>query len=67
MHLAFLIAAANTIWLWRSIVAGGGGSGSKVLKRAEPRKRMKSDLVVESKSSSKRLCETRNVTCTSLR
>ncbi|KAF8083750.1 hypothetical protein N665_0754s0006 [Sinapis alba] len=59
----FLIAAANTIWLWRSIVSGG--SGSKVLKQAEPRKRVKSDLVAKSKSS-KRYCETCNVTCTSL-
>ncbi|CDY47022.1 BnaC02g42070D [Brassica napus] len=58
----FLIAAVNTIWLWRSIVAGG--SGAEIPKQAT-RKRMKSDLVVKSKSR-KRLCETCNVTCISV-
>ncbi|KAF2561592.1 hypothetical protein F2Q70_00018829, partial [Brassica cretica] len=59
----FLIAAADTIWLWRSIVAGA--SAAEIPKQADTRKRMKSDLVVKSKSR-KILCETCNVTCISL-
>ncbi|XP_024006812.1 uncharacterized protein LOC112083372 [Eutrema salsugineum] len=58
----FLIAAANTMWLWRSIVAGG--SCTEVPKQAEPSKGMSSDLAVKSKSGQKS-CETCKVTCTS--
>lgn len=39
----FLVAAADRIWLWRSVVAGGSGS--------EVSKGVNSGLVVESKSS----------------
>ncbi|KAL1215093.1 hypothetical protein V5N11_007668 [Cardamine amara subsp. amara] len=52
----FLIAAAETVLLWTSIVTAG--SGSEVPKQAEPRKLMNSNLVVENKS----ICQVSNIT-----
>lgn len=59
----FLIAAAKTVFSWRSIVTSS--SGSEVPKQAEPSKPVSSDLAVGNKKS-QIFCEICKVTCSSL-